>query len=205
MYLEKALTIIYYFLLFVFLLTVIIGLAGAAAACFRERKRKLAALDKTAACYPVSGVILDAQLIRDLPGTADPMHHKYSVRFTDVSGNTHRAFIGMSSFTPLVFSVGEAVELRIFQQSVIVPDTDAFNPNRGASGRIDCKISFRKWLDKPVDETGTVMLEKDYQDLSFELERSVKSQQTAGWLLLIGTALAVIVSAGTCIALLLEF
>lgn len=199
------LSIIYHFFVFILAAAMVIAFAGASAACFRERKRRIAALDKTAASYPVGGIVLDAQLLQDLPGTSNPMHHKYSLRYTDVSGAMHRAFIGMSSHTPLYFTIGEAVPLRIFQQSVIVPDSDAFNPSRGTDGRLDCPISFRKWLGKPVDETGTVMLERDYQDIIFELNRTISSRQTAGWLLLIAAALTFLIAAGALIGMIFLF
>ena len=178
---------------------------GAAVGCFRERKRRMRALGQTAASYPVEGVVLDAKLVQDPPGTPDPLHYKYSLRYQDVSGGQHRAFLGISSTRPLYYAAGQIVPLQILQQSVIVPDTDAFNPARGANGIIDCPISFRKWLGKPIDETGTVLFVSDFRQITGELEEKIRSQQIAGWLWFSGFILSLMFTAGTLISLFSQF
>lgn len=192
-------------MLLLFGISFVFGMAAAGIAAFRERKRRIAAREKTAASYPADGVILDAQLVQDSPVMPSLLHYKYSIRYADTEGALHRALIGITTGTPLHYTPGEAIPLHIFQQSVIIPDAEAFNPQRCATGRIDCPISFRKWLDKPIDETGTVMLAHDYQALSDELERKIKSQLTAGWLWLIGSGISLIICICAGIALALEF
>lgn len=167
------------------LFSLVLGLIAAGIASFRERKRLLTAKAKTAASYAADGIIMDAQLIQEPPTVTNPLHYKYSIRYQDTAGTLHRALIGISSNHPLNYCAGEAIRLHLFQQSVIVPDAYAFNPNRSSSGIIDCLISFRKWLDKPIDETGTVMLEKDYLELSAELEQKIASRQRMGWIWMI--------------------
>lgn len=178
--------------LLVFGIMLIFGLAGCAVAVFRDRSRRRKAVAQTAASYPAEGVILDAKLVQDPPGIQNPLHYKYSIRYADSSGAQHRALIGISTNTPLQYAAGQAIPLRVLQQSLIVPDADAFNPNRSASGIIDCPVSFRKWLGKPIDETGTVMLEHDYNEVLAELEKKSRSQQIAGILMLFGAAISLV-------------
>ncbi|MBP0987753.1 MAG: hypothetical protein J6S92_05685 [Oscillospiraceae bacterium] len=192
-------------MLLLFGISFVFGMAAAGIAAFRERKRRIAARAKAAASYPADGVVLDTQLVQDSPVMPSLLHYKYSIRYTDTAGALHRALIGITTGTPLHYAPGEAIPLHIFQQSVIVPDAEAFNPQRCATGRIDCPISFRKWLDKPIDETGTVMLAHDYQALSDDLEKKIRSLQTAGWLWLTGSGIGLILCICAGIALVLEF
>lgn len=192
-------------ILLILCISVVIGLFAAGIASFRERKRLLAARQKTAASYPTDGVILDAQLIQEPPTTIHPLHYKYSIRYTDSMGVQHRAFIGISSNSPLQYAPGDAVRLQLFQQSVIVPDAYAFDPNRGKSGMIDCLISFRKWLDQPIDETGTVMLERHYQEIDAEINQKLVSRQRAGWLWCIAGAIVSVITIGVAFSLYLKF
>lgn len=191
--------------LLIFGISFVFGLAAAGIASLRERKRRIEARAKTAASYSADGVILDAQLVQDSPVMPSLLHYKYSIRYADTEGALHRALIGITTGTPLHYAPGEAIPLHIFQQSVIVPDAEAFNPQRCATGRIDCPVSFRKWLDKPIDETGTVMLAHDYQALSDDLEKKIRSLQTAGWLWLTGSGIGLILCICAGIALVLEF
>lgn len=181
--------------------SLMLGCIGGAVASFRERKRRMRAYSQTAASYSVEGVFLDAQLVQDPPGTPDPLHYKYSIRYQDVNGGQHRAFLGISTARPLYFAAGQTVSLHIMQQSVIVPDTDAFNPSRGANGIIDCPISFRKWLGKPIDETGTVLFEQDFQQVSADLQAKIRTQQIAGWCWLFGAAISLMFTFGAVFAL----
>ncbi|MBR5362971.1 MAG: hypothetical protein IK134_06585 [Oscillospiraceae bacterium] len=192
-------------MLLLFGISFVFGMAAAGIAAFRERKRRIAAREKNAASYPADGVVLDAQLVQDSPVMPSLLHYKYSIRYADTAGALHRALIGITTGTPLHYAPGEAIPLHIFQQSVIIPDAEAFNPQRCATGRIDCPISFRKWLDKPIDETGTVMLAHDFQALSDDLEKKIRSLQTAGWLWLIGSGVSLIICICIGIALALEF
>ena len=185
--------------------TLIFGFAGVAVGSFRDSKRRANAISQTVASYPAEGIILDAQLVQDPPGTAEPLHYKYSIRYADTSGTPHRALLGISSREPIYFAAGQAVQLHILQQSVIVPDTDAFNPARSATGTIDCPVSFRKWLGKPIDETGTVMLETDYQAVTAQMEKEQKSRHTLGIIMIFCAAVSLIITICTALAFIWEF
>lgn len=203
--LPESFSIILLLLALFFCISLLIGFFAAGIASFRERKRIIAAKRKTAASYPAAGVILDAKLVQDPPYVKNPLHYKYSIRYADLSGVQHRAFIGISTYAPLMYAPGQAVEVHLFQESVIVPDANAFDPARGTAGMIDCPISFRKWLDKPVDETGTVMLEHDYQELAADFDKKIQSRNTAGWIWCIVGALTVIITIAVGFALFLHF
>lgn len=190
---EDLVLLFFKIFLLVFGIMLILGLAGCAVAVLRDRNRRRKAIAQTAASYPAEGVILDAKLVQDPPGSPNPLHYKYSIRYADSSGAQHRALIGISTNKPLQYAAGQAIPLQILQQSLIVPDSDAFNPNRCTSGIIDSPVSFRKWLGKPIDETGTVMLEHDYKEVLAGLEKKILSQQIAGILMIVGAALSLLV------------
>ncbi len=184
------------FILLCLFIAIVFALGAACIALFRERKRLLDAKHKTVASYATDGVILDARLVQDQSTPASPLHNKYSILYSDSTGVQHRAFIGIDSNVPLKYTIDDTVQLHLFQQSVIVPDARAFDPNRGQNGKIDCAISFRKWLNKPIDETGTVMLEQDYLELEQEIERNLSSRQKLGWLMIFLSAVSFLITFG---------
>ena len=129
----------------------------------------------------MNGRIADAEIVTLHLPEGTQYHHKYAFLYEDDNHVTRRAFLGISATTTLPYQIGETVPLRVFRQPVLRPEADAFDPARGADGRLPGLIAFRRWLGRPVDETGTVMREEDFVPLSRELDELRHSVQNASY------------------------
>ena len=152
---------------------------GGVVSNFAERKKRREALQKTTGAIPAEGILADVRMA-DVPERSQKQYHyKLSVHYRDASNTVRRALIGVVSKYPIAFQEGQSIPLRIFRQPLLQPLSDAYDPTRGANGRLPAVIAFRAWLGRAVDETGTVMREEDFvsvtMDLQQKIERSRKS------------------------------
>lgn len=167
--------------------------AGGGLAYLSERKKRLAAAAGTADSYVVNGRISDAETVPIHEKDSVQYHHKLAVRYADENNTERRAYLGITTTTPLPCRVGDPIPLRIFPKPVLTPLADAFDPTRGADGKLPGLIAFRSWLGRPVDETGTVMPEEDYIQLMKDLESAAENDRSRAfrWFIL-GSALTLL-------------
>lgn len=109
------------------------------------------------------GILTDVSAVPAEEGHETPLNYRLAVRFTGSDGADHRVLLGIPSAEKCGFAVGSPVTLRLLSAPVIEPAADALDPMRCADGKISGSIRFCSFMGKPVDETGTVMLESDYQ------------------------------------------
>ncbi|MBQ3941129.1 MAG: hypothetical protein II723_08450 [Oscillospiraceae bacterium] len=88
---------------------------------------------------------------------------KLAFRFTGRDGQTHSALLGVPASAESPYAVGNRVALWLFPVPVVPPAADALEPKCGADGKICGEIRVCRFMGKPVDETGTVMLSRDYR------------------------------------------
>lgn len=171
----------------------IAAVAGGGLGYLSERKKRLDAVAKTADSYVVNGRIADAEAVTIHEKDTVRYHHKFAVRYADENNTERRAYLGISTTTPLPYRVGDPIPLRIMPVPVLTPLADAFDPNRGADGKLPGLIAFRSWLGRPVDETGTVMPEEDYIQLMKDLEAAAENDRSRAfrWFIL-GSALTLL-------------
>lgn len=171
----------------------IAAVAGGGLGYLSERKKRLDAVAKTADSYVVNGKIADAEAVTIHEKDTVRYHHKFAVRYADENSTERRAYLGISTTTPLPYRVGDPIPLRIMPVPVLTPLADAFDPNRGADGKLPGLIAFRSWLGRPVDETGTVMPEEDYIQLMKDLEAAAENDRSRAfrWFIL-GSALTLL-------------
>lgn len=170
-------------IVFIILISAVAGallaaVAGGGLGYLSERKKRLAASARTADSYVVNGRISDAEAVPIHDRSETQYHHKFSVRYTDDNNTERRAYLGIRTTTPLPYRVGDPIPLRIFPEPVLTPLADAFDPTRGADGKLPGLIAFRSWLGRPVDETGTVMPEEDYIQLMKDLESEAETDKS---------------------------
>lgn len=171
----------------------IAAVAGGGLGYLSERKKRLAAAAKTADSYVVNGRIADAETVTVHEKDTVKYHHKFAVRYADENNTERRAYLGISTTTPLPCRIGDMIPLRIMPTPVLEPLADAFDPSRGADGKLPGLIAFRSWLGRPVDETGTVMPEEDYIQLMKDLESAAENDRSRAfrWFIL-GSALTLL-------------
>ena len=186
-----AVTVVLVTLVTIAAISLIMTVAGGGIAKLSERKHRRTAIAKTEDSYVVSGTIADAEAITTQEENGTHYHHKYAVRYDDDNGTPRRAYLGITTTTPLPYRIGEAVPLRIFRVPVLQPLADAYAPARGTDGKLPGLIAFRSWLGRPVDETGTVMREEDFIPLSKDLDEQAEHDRSSAfrWFVL-GGALA---------------
>lgn len=171
----------------------IAAVAGGGLGYLSERKKRLNAVAKTADSYVVNGRIADAETVTVHEKDTVKYHHKFAVRYADENRTERRAYLGISTTTPLPCRIGDMIPLRIMPTPVLEPLADAFDPSRGADGKLPGLIAFRCWLGRPVDETGTVMPEEDYIQLMKDLEAAAETDRSRAfrWFIL-GSALTLL-------------
>ncbi len=182
--------------------SLILTVAGGGISKISERRQRKKALAKTEGSYVVSGTIADAETITTQTENGTQYHHKYAVRYDDDNGTPRRAYLGITTTTPLPYRIGEAVPLRIFQTPVLQPLADAYDPARGSDGRLPGLIAFRSWLGRPVDETGTVMREEDFIPLAKDLEEQAEHDRSQAfrWFVLGGSLTVTAILLMSCAA-----
>ena len=174
-------SIIVLYLAIVAILRFVTTVVGAVVAHLSERKQRRLLQIKTMDSICVNGRIADAEIVTLHLPEGTQYHHKYAFLYEDDNHVTRRAFLGISATTTLPYQIGETVPLRVFRQPVVRPEADAFDPARGADGRLPGLIAFRRWLGRPVDETGTVMREEDFVPLSRELDELRELDRKRVW------------------------
>ena len=188
--------IIIIFMLAIALISLVIGAAAGAAGAHRDAKSLHQAETITANSLRTVGTYADVQVVQDTVPTAVPLHYKLSVQFVGTDGLLHRAFIGINSAHQLPIQIGGSVRLCVFPAPLIKPDERAFDPNRGADGRITDVIRFCAWMGAPVDETGTVMREEDMLCMCDDLRARVKQSERARNIMLIVTGITFLLIIG---------
>lgn len=152
---------------------------GGVVSNFSERKKRREALRKTTGAVPAEGFLADVRMA-DVPERSQKQfHYKLSVHYRDTSNTVRRALIGVVSKYPIAFQEGQSIPLRIFRQPLLQPLPDAYDPSRGADGRLPSVIAFRSWLGRPVDETGTVMREEDFVSVTMDLQQKIERSRKA--------------------------
>lgn len=190
---DSIFTALMLIILAILLFSAVITLLGCAIACIADKNRRNKALEQTNGGFTTTGVFSDVQCVYDTEKSWQPYHFKLAIQFQGADGGWHRAFIGITTSVQLQFQPGQQVALHILPTPVIQADASAFDPNRGADGKISGIINFRKWMDKPIDETGTVMLESDYQDFVTESQNKIKrdSDHALWWFIASGASVVI--------------
>ena len=152
------------------LLTTVGAIFAAGWAFRRDGIAQRTAEEKLSGGRTAQGFLTDVSTVPAEEGHETPVHCRLAVRFPGSDGTDHRALLGIPSAAECGFSVGSPVTLRLLAAPVIEPAADALDPMRCADGKISGSIRFCSFMGKPVDETGTVMLESDYQAFLTESE-----------------------------------
>lgn len=82
--------------------------------------------------------------------------------FTGTDGMQHRAFLSVCNAAPLQAPVGSQIPVVVFPNPLTAVPAAAFDPYRGADGRLPEQVIPVKMLGVSLDETATVMLSADY-------------------------------------------
>lgn len=178
------------------LISLVIGAAAGAAGAHRDAKNLRQAETITANALRTDGIYTDVQVVQDAQRSAVPLHYKLSVQFVGTDGLLHRAFIGINSAQELPLAIGGSVRICVFPVPLIKPDERAFDPSRGADGRITDVIRFCAWMGAPIDETGTVMREEDMQQMCDDLRARVKRSMWVHNIMLVVTGITLLLTIG---------
>ena len=100
--------------------------------------------------------------------------------FTGADGMPHRAFLSVSSAAPLNTPVGSSLQIAVFPAPLAQVPQAAFDPMRGADGRLPEHVMQAAVNGIPLDETGTVMLAADYPRFQIPNARSGRGAYIAG-------------------------
>lgn len=158
----QALLLYALFLLFVvLLLTVIVGGLFFAGWLLRQKAAvSRETLQRTADSVRTEGSLTDVKLTRDESDRSFPLHYQLAVSFNGQDGQPHSVHLGVPSAEECPFANGGTVSLRVFPAAVTEPSGGTASPSASYMGR-------------PVDDTGTVMLESDAAALQAESEEKM--------------------------------
>lgn len=110
--------------------------------------------------------------------------YEMALQFTGADGLGHRAFLGIQTPQGMNLTVGSQTPIAVLPQPVIQPSMQAFDPARGADGKLPPVIDFCRFYELPIDETGTVMLTADHQKAVSTVSSKIRTQTIVGWVLI---------------------
>lgn len=158
-----------------------------------NRKKRMQELQRAGTPYVTAGTVADVRYSQRSTGKGLMLnYYEAALHFTGADGYTHRAFLGIMTPQVMNLQVGMPVQLAVFLNPLIAPSALATDPARGADGMLPPAVEARTWLDRPIDETGTVMLYDDYTAAVEQAEKKNKSNLIVGWALIGIVALRVI-------------
>lgn len=142
----------------------------------------------------LEGMITDAALVQER--SSKPYRYRYAVLYRDQNGQDRRAFIGIQTDRVLSYAVGMKVVLRQFPRTLVpLREEDkrfVLDPMRGADGRVPERVRFTVFQGTAMDETGTLMLESDYETMMDHTNHSISQMKKASKVLnIIGLVLLV--------------
>ncbi len=108
-------------------------------------------------------------------------YQELALRYAGKNGILYRAFFAFKTVAPLPFSLGMQVPVRVMPQTMIQVSPAAWDPARGADGRLSGAVREVKWHGIPMDETGNVMLEADHALMM----KKCRKQLIGYWIMLI--------------------
>jgi len=150
-----------------------------------KRKKRMNEMAAAGTPYFTNGTVADLRCSnrQNKKGTI-LNYYEVALHFVGADQLNHRAFIGILTPMPLNLSVGMTLPLAVFIQPVLQPSASATDPYRGADGMLPPQIEPRTWLERPIDETGTVMLQEHYYDAVQSAEKKNKTNLIIGWVLI---------------------
>lgn len=95
--------------------------------------------------------------------------------YTGSDGCTHRAFISVPAPAPLNTQIGAVLPIAVFADQLTQAAPQAYDPTRGADGRLPDRVYPVQVSGIPLDETATVMLSADYTRFQAQTNRSSRS------------------------------
>ena len=93
--------------------------------------------------------------------------------YTGSDGCTHRAFISVPA--PLNTQIGAVLPIAVFADQLTQAAPQAYDPTRGADGRLPDRVYPVQVSGIPLDESATVMLSADYTRFQLQTGRSSRS------------------------------
>lgn len=147
-----------------------------------RRKQDLAKVEHAAYC---TATVADMRF--SYTHTANGMmmnQYEIALQFTGTDGLGHRAFLGIQTPQVLNLTVGSQTPIAVLPQPAIRPSVQAFDPARGADGKLPPVIDFCRYFELPIDETGTVMLTADHQKAVGAAGGKIRTQTIVGWVLI---------------------
>ena len=158
-----------------------------------NRKKRMQEMQRAGTPYVTAGTVADVRYSQRQNSKGLMLnYYEAALHFTGADHMLHRAFIGFLTPQVMNLQVGMAVQLAVFLNPLTTPSALATDPARGADGMLPPAVEARTWLDRPIDETGTVMLYDDYTAAIEQAEKKNKSNLIAGWALIGIVALRVI-------------
>lgn len=174
--------VILFFIAMIWLLLIVLMICGIIALVRQlRRKKKMAALLKTA--LPATGEICDC---RHSYGNGKKHKKKryaagkyaylceFAVFYRCDDGMQHVSFFGIRSQEKLPYDVADFAALRLFSQPLQPVPQWIHEEGRSIDGRLPERVFHNAWQGAPVDETATVMLESDYMTLEKKLKRRIR-------------------------------
>lgn len=122
--------------------------------------------------------------------------------YTGTDGMQHRAFLSVSNSAPLNVQIGSQLSVVVFPTPLTMTPQEAFDPMRGADGRLPEHVIPASVQSIPLDETGTVMLSADYPRWQTQAAHGSRGAWIAGIILTAIGAVRMLSLVGSLINLL---
>lgn len=181
------------------LLCTALGLAGGGLALLSEASARRRMSERMAGSRCVSGTVTDMRIRQAGSTHRQPPEYQYAVQFPDSDSSTRTALLSIRTAQELPYRTGDTIPLRILPQPVL---TAAPGPAAvPEDGKLPQQVPCCAWMNKPVDSTGTVMPELDYQALTEESGRAVRRGLLLGRILLSGACLTLLIGGAAAISL----
>lgn len=118
-----------------------------------------------------SGKVSPMGKVKNYQSNAYAFLYEFSVAYPCSDGMQHIAFFGLRCKTPLPFQIADSVSVRMFPQPLQPIPQWVMDENRAVEGYLPKTVYYNAWQGVPVDETATVMLEADYENLQKRFRR----------------------------------
>ncbi len=145
----------------------------------RRKHRKYHALEQLMqSATPVVGQIMDCRQlhgsgnakqngrVKSYKVDAYPFLYEFAVAYPCSDGMQHISYFGLRCKTPLPFRIADSVSMRMFPQPLQPIPQWVLDENRAIDGYLPKTVYHNAWKNVPVDETATVMLESDAENLT---------------------------------------
>ncbi len=150
----------------------------------RSKYRKYRALEQQMqSATPVVGQIMDCRQlhgsgnakqngkVKSYQSNAYPFLYEFAVAYPCSDGMQHISYFGLRCKTPLPYQIADSVSMRMFPQPLQPIPQWVLDETRAVDGYLPQTIYHNVWQGVPVDETATVMLDADYQNLTKRFRR----------------------------------